>query len=905
MNDVLTAAELSNAKRLRQVENEILRRQMEALNIYEPQPEQDVFHRSMASERVIRGGNRSGKSVAAVVEVSRAALGKDPYGKFPEGPLVIWLICYEDGNIGRTAFRLLFQAGAFKMIKDAATGKWRAYRPWEFDDKIREKETKPAGPLIPKRYIESIAYKDRGRRVFSVVRLKNGTEIHAFSSGGEPPQGDPADVIWIDEDLKYDHHVAELQARLSDRKGRLIWSVFPHSKNDALLRMCERAEEQRDRDKPDVQEFRLTFSQNPFIDAEEKRKRFEGWSEDERRARDLGEFLLDSVLVFPNFNIDTHGLPQNADPYGRPFVEQPWEIDRILVKGEIPGDWCRYMVVDPGHTICAVLFAAVPPFGFGDHVVVYDELYLKQCDVDKFARSVSEKTSGKAFYAFIIDDHGSRVRSTSNKTIRQQYSEGLRARRVESETTGSGFIAGSDDIPGRISLVRQWLAIRDDGTTRLRVMRGRCPNLEREFARYKKKLDSRNEILDEPINKNNHLMDCFDSTTEVLTHGGWSKFAALTGTESLATVNLDSDQIEYQQPTQLIAKDHSGDMIAFGGHKMDAMVTPGHRMVVYPKKGYAGYADGRPVVKEAGNLSVWDSVKLHARWDGLRTDEPFLVPRAYNGCGLEKEIDRGMFAEFLGWYIAEGCVSKTIRCPGSGYRVDISQKHGDKRILLESLLGQLPWKWYSTPEGLLCSSKQLWEHLAPLGDCYSKRVPEWIKWSTPEVIRRFMVGAVLGDGWVQKDTRSYATVSPGLADDMQELFIKLGVTASLRIVKRDGYCIKGRTGPCAPQYWLAEWKCPHGSLRDSVNKPNFQAIPYDGKIYCATVPNGTLIVRRNGKPLITGNCLQYLAAYNPKYRKPLESKRLHSTAYMGFQDLMASIRSKHGPSAIHLGPGKN
>lgn len=482
-------------------------RKIEALRIYEPLPEQERFHRSRATERVIRGGNRSGKSLATFVEDARAATGTDPHGKYPNGNMVIWIICYEERNIGRTAHRLLFRPGAFKMIRDLGSGQWRSFRPWEASDKDREKEAKPAPPLIPPRMIESISWQDKGRRIFSLVRLKNGSEIYAFSSGGEPPQGDPADLIHIDEDLKYEHFVPELEARLSDRKGRLIWSVFPHSKNDALCKLCDRAEDQKDRDNPDVEEFHLTFSGNAHIDADEKRKRFEGWDEDERRARDLGEFLNDRILVYPNFDIETHGCPQNCDPWGHSLPEQPWEIDRKLKGKLIPPDWTRYMVVDPGHSVCAVLFAAVPPPRYGDHVVCYDELYLRNCDLEKFGRAVADRASGQRFYAFIIDDHGSRIRTAlSGKTVRQQYSECFRDRGVESQVTGYGFIPGSDDVQGRISAVRGWLAIRDDGTTRLRVLRGCCPNLEKEFMAYKKRIVG-GIIGDEPVAKNNHLMN--------------------------------------------------------------------------------------------------------------------------------------------------------------------------------------------------------------------------------------------------------------------------------------------------------------------------------------------------------------------------------------------------------------
>lgn len=498
-------------ERFRNLLLERANRQIEALRLYEPLPQQDAFHQSRASERIVRGGNRSGKSLCAYVEDARAATGTDPYGKYPlDRPLTIWLICYEEGNIGRTAYRLLCRPGAFRIIRDAQTGMWRAYRPWLPEDKAREEETKPAPPLLPPRMIESIAWKDKGRHIFSVIRLRNGSEIHAFSSGSECPQGDPADLVHIDEDLKYDRFVPELQARLSDRKGRLIWSVFPHSKNDALVRMCERAEEQRGLANPDVAEFRLTFSGNPHIDSDEKRKRFEGWTEQERRARDLGEFLLDSVLVYPNFSVETHGIPQNCDPYGQPLEDQPWEIDRVLMRRQVPLDWTRYLVVDPGHTVCAVLLAAVPPPYLGDFVVCYDELYLRNADILTFGRMVQAKTAGQRFYAFLIDDHGSRVRSpVSGKTIRQQYSEELRRRNVESETTGHGFLPGSDDVQGRINQVRAWLAIRDDGTTKLRVLRDTCPHLEEEFNRYRKRIAG-GDIQDVPLPKHNHLMNCLE-----------------------------------------------------------------------------------------------------------------------------------------------------------------------------------------------------------------------------------------------------------------------------------------------------------------------------------------------------------------------------------------------------------
>ncbi len=901
----------ARAARLGDVGAERTRRRKDALRLYEPMVEQEAFHQSLATERLLRGGNRGGKSVAGYIEDARCALGLDPHNKFPiDRPLRIWLICYNEGQIGRTAYRLLFCRGAFDIIRDLKTGEWRSYQPWDPEDVAREQEVKPAPPLIPPRFAppESFAWKDKGRRIFNVCRLKfppghpmDGTEIHAFPSGGEPPSGDPVDLIHIDEDLVYARHVAEYQSRLSDTKGRLIWTARPHMRNDALIRMSVRAEEQADRAQPDVEEFRLTYSSNPFIDSDEKRKRLEGWSEEERRARDAGEFLFDTVLMYPSFHMDVHGIPAK---HGRT------KLDEMLADRQVPPNATRYMVVDPGHTVCAVLFAFVPPPGYGDVVVAYDELYLKQCDAAKFARAVEPKVAGHQFHAFIIDDHGSRVTQLgSGLTVRQQYSDELRARRIASRITGHGFLKGSDDVPARSAEVRRWLARRPDGTTRFRFFRDTMPNLVSEFRNYRKRIGV-DETQDKPVPGKDHLCDCFDAQTEVLSSDGWRRFAELSEGATLATVNLKTDCIEYQAPTARIARQYVGEMMHFGGRKLNGLVTPNHRMVVYTARARNG--GGAPSIRRAGDVVPGNSIKLHAAWKGTQRDI-VLVPRICNAMGLEKELPPELFAEFLGWYIAEGCCATRPQCPGSGYRIHIAQKHVQKRAIVSALLSQLPWKWWSDSSGFSCSSKQLWSYLSPLGNCYGKRVPEWIKDAEPEVIRRFLMGAIMGDGTIQNGAHKYYTVSPLLADDVQELFIKLGVTASVRSKKQNDYHIRGRTGRCSSLYVVCEWTGSHGHLRNAKGQPNYSPIEYDGMVYCATVPNGTLIVRRHGKPMVAGNCAAYLAAYNPQYHAPPRLEPQSAAMLHEFQQWQKKAddqpsgedRFLYGSdgSGIYLGPG--
>ena len=112
--------------------------------------------------------------------------------------------------------------GAFKVIKDDATGKDRAWNPNDPADKAREAEARPAPPLIPERYIDGEpAWTDKKNKVFSRITLTNGNVICAYTAKGDVKQGDPVDLIWIDEDIVYPEYINEYRARLSDRKGRL------------------------------------------------------------------------------------------------------------------------------------------------------------------------------------------------------------------------------------------------------------------------------------------------------------------------------------------------------------------------------------------------------------------------------------------------------------------------------------------------------------------------------------------------------------------------------------------------------------------------------------------------------------------------------------------------------------
>tara|TARA_Y100001973_G_scaffold43274_1_gene64501 strand:+ start:10083 stop:11780 length:1698 start_codon:yes stop_codon:yes gene_type:complete len=457
---------------LKDAQAELASRRVEALRLYEPMEKQEEFHACMSSERLVIGGNRSGKSACSFVEDARAATGSDPYDKYPKegGNLVI--IGKNWQHIGMVVYPMLFKAGAFKMIRDKKTKEWRAYRPKT--DHKRRKEAKPAPPLIPTRLIKDMAWTQKNAGYLSKCELINGWTIYCFSSEGEPPQGFQADLVHIDEDINNERWVGEMQARLSDRKGRFVWSAMPWSKNDALLGLCERAERDIENNNQNsiITKFVLRFLDNAHIDDKEKRKNIERWSalgQDELRMRSEGEFTTESTLMYPTFNLSVHLMPRSDLP-----------------AGQVPPTWTRYASIDPGHAVMATLFAAVPPDE--KFILIYDELYIRNCNALIWGEQYEAKVKEQPIYAAIMDMHGGLLRDLgSGRLPHELYTEELKKRNLKARLSGFGFIPGSDDIPARTALVRQMLHIQGDGTTKLKFLEGACPNLKRELKRYRKK----------------------------------------------------------------------------------------------------------------------------------------------------------------------------------------------------------------------------------------------------------------------------------------------------------------------------------------------------------------------------------------------------------------------------------
>lgn len=486
------AASAMAQRDLRDLQAELMSRKIEALRLYEPSPKQREAHACMAYDVIITGGNRGGKSLCAFVEDARCVTNQDPHKKYPhEGVLVI--LGYGWEHCGKVVYRLLFQKGAFKIIKDQETGQWRTFRPNSEADIARAAEAKPAPPLIPERFLkggrkQAFAWVNKKMRQFSRVDLTTGWSIYYFASEGDPEQaqGFPVNRAHVDENVHDGRWVSELMSRCADEKGRFCWSTIPgDDRTGALDKLLDDAEKHLGRAVPRIVRIEMTFLDNRYIGAEEKKLTMERWGalgEDEVRRRAYGQSGT-SYLMYPSFSMAVHGYDRSQLP-----------------DNDVPPSWARYMIVDPGHTVSGSLFVAVPPQG--RMMLCYDELYIEQCDGPEWGRRTAEKIGSQQFVAFIIDAHGGNLADLSTgSTWQQVLSKELRAHNLRSMRTGHGFIPACDDIEARANATR--LAMyAGNGEPKMRILRGACPNLVRTLPRYhKQRKRHSNEIIDKPENR--------------------------------------------------------------------------------------------------------------------------------------------------------------------------------------------------------------------------------------------------------------------------------------------------------------------------------------------------------------------------------------------------------------------
>jgi hypothetical protein len=161
---------------------------------------------------------------------------------------------------------------------------------------------------------------------------------------------------------------------------------------------------------------------------------------------------------------------------------------------------------------------------------------------------------------------------------------------------------------------------------------------------------------------------------------------------------------------------------------------------------------------------------------------------------------------------------------------------------------------------------QLFCYLKQFGKCYDKFISSEIKSLSKELLKIFLEYYIKGDGHIYGRNGkglSATTTSVRLRDDLQEIALKIGMSAYYKLHRKKGtpFSIPGykykRVYKQRNDSWVIYFirKNIHTVLPSTTKKYNHTEswIDYNGLVYCVSVPNQVVYVRRNGIPVWCGN----------------------------------------------------
>ncbi len=410
---------------------------------------------------------------------------------------------------------------------------------------------------------------------------------------------------------------------------------------------------------------------------------------------------------------------------------------------------------------------------------------------------------------------------------------------------------------------------------------------------------------------------CYDEKTEVLTENGWKFFKDVNKNEKVFTLT-ENNKIELYKPTRFFEYDYDNEMYHFKSRSFDLLVTPNHRMLVdntwTKERKFVEAKDFIPNTHRIPKQGIWNCTKKNyfelppvrilggsgtiSRFSDNETEAIRVAKREgksiyqlakkfncspvtiHNICKHSKygnrervrvryetpslKIKMDDWLKFFGFWLAEGCTDNEKNAKTHGYRVVITQIDKQKRKEIMRVLDSLPFNYnLDGKANFVICNKQLWTYLNQFGDKYTKFIPREIKELTRKKLKILFDWMVKGDGHERQSTGqiNYWTSSKKLADDFQEVVLKLGWLATIKAMNKNISKIKGRKITPRIVYKIGvHRKSKHFRLR----KKSIERKHYKGRVFCLEVPNHTLYVRRNGKPCWCGNSIGVVTINMPQ-----------------------------------------
>ena len=336
--------------------------------------------------------------------------------------------------------------------------------------------------------------------------------------------------------------------------------------------------------------------------------------------------------------------------------------------------------------------------------------------------------------------------------------------------------------------------------------------------------DIKQEFKKERNNLFKHLVHgCLTGDHEVLTPIGWKRLDSINLNDQIAQWN--SGKLDFVIPTHIIDEAHSGHLVNVSGRGLKVLMTPDHRVPYHNTYGTLKTLEAQDLLDLTGDPRIPVCGTLY----GAETVNP-------------------SFLQFLAAVQADGSIYP------NNIRFHLVKQR--KRDRLHGILNDLGLSYTSIP----CSDHADGEQFTI--QCADTTLSGWFignpKTKTFNLGKLLNLKAHLREGFLQElplwdghkpgsrsgTQESYMSTNYDNASTVQTIAHTLGHQAILR-------CLPQRDG--RKDLYKVSY---NNRTQVRVNQPTttITELPFEGRVYCVTVPSSFFLVRYQGTISITGNC---------------------------------------------------
>jgi thymidylate synthase (FAD) len=345
---------------------------------------------------------------------------------------------------------------------------------------------------------------------------------------------------------------------------------------------------------------------------------------------------------------------------------------------------------------------------------------------------------------------------------------------------------------------------------------------------------------------------CYSADTEVLTADGWKFWSEVTSDDSLLAVSPDTEACWFEKPSALQAYEVAeGDKLyAVSNCRLDFLVTADHRMIYSYRRKTGNFSDWQ--VAQAREIA---GRAVRYKLNSCLSDDARIAPHELMSYDSDNALpsDTDPIAAFrlAGFFFGDGvrsgskepgCIRFRVRRPRKiaylySLGLPIVDRKGDRFTISQPGLAQWIHRHFSSDTG--------------------KVAPPWLMRLPIEYIAAFWDGLKNSDGTkIKEKTWCNHSSDKAQLDLIQATAVVNGFSANMMLNNANADNENHR--PCWRLH-ISERSTQRVEACQRGRTPGVteEWVEYSGKVYCATVSTGALMVRRNNKPVVLGNCLEH------------------------------------------------